>query len=300
MNLQQLLNSKQSGIVAYKVSALLPPLAGYRLAEGIARWLASQKHLAMVQAIRLNQWVLHRGDLTPTELDEAVFHVIRQIALAFYDLFRDLKAPRRMQARMRYSPEADLLIENSLKRSMGVVVAGIHCAGFDYVLHAASLRGLKGLALSLPNPDQAVEWQHQLRQGSGVEVLPASLKNLRLTITRLRQGEVVMTGVDRPMEEVKFEPLFFGHPAKLPVHYVQLALNAEVPVVIMTGVRAQDGTYQVISSEYMTFEKSHDHRKDILENARRILSITESILSKYPEHWAIHQPVWPQLFSEVP
>lgn len=300
MSLQQVLNSKKSGVAVYRISALLPPSAGYRLAEGIARWLSTRTHLPMVKAIRLNQWVLHRCQLSPKELDDAVFRVLRQIALSFYDLFHDLSAPQRLQAKVHYTPEAEVLIGNSIKGGFGVVVAGIHCCGFDYVLHAASLRGLKGLALSLPNPNQAVEWQHQLRQKSGVEVLPASVKNLRLTIERLKKGEVVMTGVDRPLEEVKLEPIFFGYPAHLPVHYVQLALKAEVPVVIMTGIRSQEGTYQVLSSEYMSLKKSGDHRKDILENVRHILAITENILSQYPDQWAIHQPVWPQLFSEVP
>ena len=70
----------------------------------------------------------------------------------------------------------------------------------------------------------------------GLEILPATIANIRQLIRRLQAGEMVITGVDRPTSDLKYHPVFFGRPAQLPTHYIYLALKAHVPIVLLASM----------------------------------------------------------------
>jgi lauroyl/myristoyl acyltransferase len=119
---------------------------------------------------------------------------------------------------------------------------------FDLVYQAITSMGLKTIGLSLPHETEAIAWQHQLRRKVGGEIIPATMSNLKHVIRRLQAGEIVVTGIDRPMDDLKYYPRFFDLPAHLPVHYVQW-LGCKGAVLLMASFRQPDGRFELSSSE---------------------------------------------------
>jgi lauroyl/myristoyl acyltransferase len=125
------------------------------------------------------------------------------------------------------------------------------------------------------------------------------MSNLKHVIRRLQAGEIVVTGIDRPMEDLKYHPRFFDLPAHLPVHYVQLALAAKVPVLLMASFRLPDGRFEMSSSDIITLHNQTDRKSELVENAERILELAEKFILKAPEQWTVFHPIWPELAASL-
>ena len=303
MALQRFLNSRHAGVLGLRLSRALSPKLGFVLANLLADRVATRKKLPIVRAIRANQWVISGEKLSASQLDQATRQNLRFIAHDFYTLFHHIDDPDALIDLVEFTPRIDRIIEDSRHAKKGVIVAGVHLSNFDLVAQAAAVRGLRALALSLPEspqPDDAIEWQHAFRRQSGIEILPASLANFRQVITRLQAGETVLTGVDHPFTEVKNRPSFFGRPAHLPMHYTHFALKAGVPIVIMASILGPDGVYHILSSDEIEMEPCRDHQEAILINAEKVLRIAASFISQAPLQWATFYPVWPEALEEAP
>ena len=188
----------------------------------------------------------------------------------------------------------------SQEHEEGIIVTGLHLSNFDLVFQATAQRGLRAVGLSLPYASEAIEWQHHFRRSAGLEIIPASMVNFRQIIGRLKAGQMVVTGIDRPVDGVKHRPRFFGLPAHVPVHYIQLALQARVPIVIVGAILNPDGVYHIHSSDYIHMRHFPNRRDEILWNAERALEIAADIIHQAPHQWAVMQPIWPEILDEVP
>lgn len=300
MNFQGFLNSRRAGTWALSLSRSVPPRFGYPLAYFLADRITARPQMDLVQAVRANQWVVGGGGLSSSQLDQVVRDTLRHTAHSFYTLFRYIDNPAQLQSLVDFSPQADMLVERSQQGKQGLIVVGVHMGNFDLVLQATAMRGLRALGLSLPQANETIEWQHSFRRQAGVEILPASLGNLRQAIRHLQAGGTVLTGVDRPMQEVKYRPRFFGRPAMVPVHYVNLALKARVPLIVMTSILGSDGVYHILSSDLLEMQTHLDRRTEILNNAEMVLEIVADFIRQEPHQWTIFQPVWPEAIPELP
>jgi lauroyl/myristoyl acyltransferase len=293
MNLQGLLNSHRAGAVALRISRGIPPGLGYPLARFIADQIATRRQTPLVAAIRANQRMIRGENISASQLDQACIDSFRHIAHSYYTLFHWLDDPNGLQELVLFDSRIEEVIERSKQGKQGLIVAGLHMGSFDLVAQAAAYHGLHAFALSLPQPGESVEWQHRFRRQSGLEILSASIGNLRQAIERLKRGETMLTGVDRPVEEAKYRPIFFGQPASLPVHYVTLALKAQAPIVVMASILCPDGRYRILSSDYIELKPRADRQAESLENAEMILEIAAGFIRQAPHQWTVYQPVWP-------
>ncbi len=175
-----------------------------------------------------------------------------------------------------------------------------HLTNIDLVGHAAALAGMRFQVLSYPDPPASYQATNRLRSASGIEVTPMSIEALRKATKRLKAHGFVLTGVDRPIGDDKYRPLFFGRPASLPVGHVRLALNTNVPVVVITGRLQSSGRYRVWASEPIWMQPDEDLQAEIVTNAERILSYIEQEIRQAPEQWTMFYPVWPEALEEMP
>ena len=303
MNLQRILNSQQAGVWALQISRRLPLGMGLRFSKRVADWIATKKDLPLVRAIRLNRWVVSGCKWGTDELDAAVRANLRHIASSYFVLFHYLSQPELLQKQVVFSQALDDLIIQTRDSKVKVVVCGVHMSNFDLVLQSAAWRGLRALAISLPETseyNQAVQWQHQFRRDSGLEILPASLATFRQAIRRLKAGDTVVTGIDRPITKPKLRPDFFGRPASLPVHHILIGLEAEAPLVLLAATQEQDGLYHIQSSEEIQLRRFADRDQAILWNASHVLEIAADFIRMKPDQWSIYYPVWPELIEKMP
>ncbi|MBN1146199.1 MAG: hypothetical protein JXA78_03010 [Anaerolineales bacterium] len=300
MDLQRLANSRQVGKIALGLSRILPLRQGRSLAHFIADRFAAHRGTPLVQAIRANHWVIRGGGCSSEQLDMATHDTLRHVAYSYYMLFHYLDNPVGLQKRVRFSPQAETIIERSRQARHGLIVAGVHMGNFDLVAQAAALHGLRAFALSLPQPGETVEWQHRFRRQAGLEILDASVANLHQAIKRLRAGETMLTGIDHPLPDARYRPSFFGRPACVPVHYVSLALKSSAPIVVMASIYRPDGIYDILSSEMIDLKPDTDRRLEVMNNAEMLLEIAAEFIRQAPEQWTVFQPAWPEALLEMP
>jgi len=116
----------------------------------------------------------------------------------------------------------------------------------------------------------------------------------------LKSGGTLLTAVDRPMPESKYKFRFFDHPASLPVHHIQMALNANVPIIVFAIILKPDNRIHFSASELIEMRHYPSRRDRIVKNAEYVLSIVEDFISLAPNQWAMFHPVWPDLLETVP
>ena len=285
--------------LAAVVARLTPPWLGHRLALFLADRISARKSWAMVRAVRANQWVVSGEKLCGKALDRQVRATFRSTALSIYDLQRDLKNWELMR---RLAEENNLLSE-VLKRprfaERGLMVVGVHMSNFDFIAQAAFMLGGQGLALTVPELPRGYQQQLEMRKQSGMELLPVSKSALRRSIEYLKQGGLVLTGLDRPIEAPSCRPVFFGRPSALPVLHIYLALKARVPLIVAAAVRKEDGSYQILSSEPLEMLESRDRDEELQVNADAACRLAEGFIRLAPNQWSMSFPVWPEALEEV-
>lgn len=278
---------------------VLPRKIGLGIASLVGTIVGSLKMLPLIQAIRANQWVIHSQQLTKKELNKQPRVVFRSAAKCFFDYFYFLSRPEKLEEIVLFSPEAEAAIKR-IENNEPCVVVCPHLSNFDLMGYALAIHDVKVQVLSYPDPVATYKWQNELRQRRGIIVTPMSLSAFRQARQRLRDGGSVLTGLDRPLEKgyhEKYQPHFFGQPTHLPVAYVRMALEANVPVFVFAAAYLTDGKYYLEGSAPIWMEPSDDLETEILNNAHAVLRVAEGIIKKYPQQWAMFYPVWPQFLG---
>jgi lauroyl/myristoyl acyltransferase len=299
VNPQAVMNSRFGVALAIGLGSSIPPRLGYPLARKIAGFISSRKSWRMVQAVRANQWVISRGSLSREDLDHQTRGVFQHTAHCLYDMYRYFRKPAELQKLIVFSVRIDEIIKCSQSPGEGLLVVGVHMSNFDFVMQLAARRGLNALVLSVADPGGGYQRQNELRRRSGVEIIPASMSSLRTAVTRLKGGRVVLTGLDRPMPHPDYRPKFFGHLSNLPVFYVQLAILAQVPIVVASAIMDENCVYHIQASEPIHMKGDHDKHTEILMNTERVLEVAAGYIRQAPMQWSMTYPVWPDLMDRI-
>ncbi len=154
--------------------------------------------------------------------------------------------------------------------------------------------------LTIPEPQGGRHLEYEMRKRTGMNLVPVSVNSLRQAIRYLRQGGMVVTGIDRPIPKPEFQPKFFGRPAALPVHHIFLATKAHAPLVVATANFQKDEKYHVFASDLIEMDPCPDPKEGMLRNAEKVLATAEDFIRQYPHQWSVPYPVWPQVMDLVP
>lgn len=300
IDLQQIINSPYTVRLVSILARAVPPSVGYPLCDLIGKWAATRRQSNVARAVRLNQWMARGASLENDRLDAAVRETLQNNARDLYDLYHSLERPDVVWRRIHLNPLTENLLVRPEFGERGLVVVGIHLSSFDSVLLSLIRKGVQALVLTIPDPQGGRRVEFEMRQRVGMNILPASLDALRQSIRHLEKGGLVVTGIDRPVTDVRLLPRFFGQPAPLPTHHIFLASKARVPVVLMAVLRQPDGTYKLLSTEPMEMEPAADHETGISHNAERVLQQAEEFIRLAPQQWNVPLPVWPELMNRVP
>lgn len=271
-----------------------PPGIGYPVAEALGGWMAAWRDSALTRAVRINQRVV-RGLTSEEELRVAVRETLQQNGRDLYTLYHHLHRPENLQHRIVIDPAVCDILERPAFTSRGLIIAGLHLSIFDLVLQLIFRQEFKSLVLTLPHLQGGRRVEYERRKKTGANILPASLSALRYAVKYLQRGGVVITGIDRPIPDAKYCPRFFGYPAALPTHHISLALQAQVPIVVIAVIQSADGNYRLMSSMPIEMEHLTDRMDAVTRNAERVLEQAEVFIRMAPRQWNVPLPVWPEL-----
>jgi phosphatidylinositol dimannoside acyltransferase len=297
---QNAINSPLGISIALQIGRFTPNWLGHRMVNFAADRISARKDWKMVQAVRLNQWVVSDGKLEKAELDEAVRQNYRSTARSIFDLYHNINNPKVFHQIIDVHPTAEQLIRRPEFSDRGLVVAGVHMSNFDFIAQASGMAGLKAMFLGMPDDHPGYRKQYEMRREKGMNVVPTSSGAIKQAIKYLRNGGVVMTGLERPDETYPYRPLFFGRPAPLPIHHIFMALKAQVPVIVGSVIWRPDGKYHFLFSEPIEMQPHPDRHQEILQNAENILRFAEAFIRQDPSQWSMTFPVWPDVMAQVP
>jgi lauroyl/myristoyl acyltransferase len=298
--MERLINSRTGLKMAVSVARATPPWLGYTIARLVARWISSQDDTELVKAVRTNQWVVTGETLNNKDLDQAVRAVFGNSARSIYELYHYIQDPIKASRLITIDPSAQAVIDRPKFDQRGLVVAGLHKGNFDLIFQWLCINGFDPLALTIPNPEGGRQLEFEFRNKTIMNLVPGSMNGLRQAIRYLKQGGMVVTGIDRPQDEIKFQPSFFGRPANLPTHHIYLALKAQTPVMIVFSRREADGKYHVLASDPIEMDHYPDRAAEMLYNGEKVLAVAESFIRQTPQQWLINKPVWLEALNLVP
>lgn len=298
-NFQSLVNSRYGVGLAMGVGRLLPPPAGYRLADWVGGWIGGMRQTGLVRAVEANQWVVGGANLSSGELARRTRGVFRQTGRCLYDLYHSVEQPEAILARFRYTPGFERVREEICAGRQGTLLVCPHLGNFDLAGHAIAYRDVRPLVLSYPQPSGGYRIQNRLRDHAGLKMTPMTLESLRQASEILRAGGAVLTGVDRPIEDQKYRPVFFGRPSALPVTHIRLALKHHLPITVVACQALPGGAYQITASDPIPMQPHPDLVYETVRNAEAVLRVIEEWILQAPEQWAMFYPVWPETVSEL-
>ncbi len=300
MTLQSIINSRLGIGLILGIGKLIPPKFGFLLADWVAKKIASRKDSQMVRALRANQWIVTGQKLTAEELDEQVLDTFRHIAHVQYDLYHNLENHQATLERMILSPKLAGFLNSRKDGTEGTLILAPHLSNFDLAGRAMALNGYNIQVLSYPQPHGGYQWQNRLRKDIGIDVSPMSTESLRRAKARLNAGGFVISGLERPLPETNYHPIFFGYPAPVPVFYVRLALQTNSAMLVIACIGTPEEDYLLECSDLIHLQPFEDPVQEIEKNAEKVLKAAEPFIRAHPEQWAMSYPVWPFALNQMP
>ncbi len=290
MKAQDIFGSPPGLVLGMFIARVTPPRFGYWLARRMARWMRRNRY-DMFRTLRENlSYVVPEAD--NAALDDLTEEAVYQAGCCYFDMFHYRPKDILSKGIVQYDPEEWAEASRLFADERGTVAVGAHMSNFDLAAHWFVLQGFALQALSLPNPDRGDRVINNLRRERGIDVTPISVRSLRDAVRRLRQGGVIITGVDRPVTHEEDETLFFGAPAVLPRGHIRLALQTDSRALVVYCLRQPDGYYRLHLSEGIEMVRTGDRKQDIEVNTRRVLALIEDSIRSAPEQWIMLTPVW--------
>jgi KDO2-lipid IV(A) lauroyltransferase len=280
---------------------MIPPRVGRYVGQLLGQLAARVPNYAHAQAVRANQWVVHGYQLTAAELEQQTRKVFKNAGRFLYDFYHFIDRPKDILAMTEFDESFERLLTKNKEGDEPIFIVVPHMTNLDFIGRAAALKGLQMQVLSYPQPPVGYRIQNRLRSDiPGVNVTPLSIEALRKATEHLRSGGTVLTGLDRPLDETRYRPCFFGRPATLPVSHIRLALKLGIPVRVVSGELQDNGRYRVWASEPIHMQPDTDLHTELVMNAEKVLAVTADYIRKAPDQWVMYYPVWPEALKEIP
>ncbi len=282
--------------LAFYLGKYLPPRGGRYVADLVARTIVSLKP-DLYCAVRTNLCQVLGEDASEQRLNRLVYQLFRHAARGYYDLFHNVGRGKALvedfRPPVRLSEDAKVYLQQGLDSGRGLFILGCHMSNFDLSgIGLSQFLPVPMQALSLAEPAPGFDVFNRLREKGGAFVTPISPRTLRDAMERLRNGGVVITGVDRPIGEGDEPVEFFGATAHLPTGYIRIPLRTDCLTMTASTVY-EDGVNWIVANPPMEMERTGDRQRDIEHNLRCVLTQVEDFIRSHPDQWMMFIPVWP-------
>jgi len=291
---QRLLSSRLITGAGMHLSKHVPPSIGHAvggLIAGAINWLKPDVYWIVLANLR--QVVGEQAD--ERRLHQLVRQVFHNTARNNYDLWHLVSRGQEAIKRAVHLPSGVWShLNQARQRGRGTVIVGTHTGNFDLGVLALAAHGLNIQVLGLADPPGGgFDLMDRMRARMGVHLTSINVGALREAINRLRAGGVVLTGVDRPVNDKGPWVEFFGHPAPLPTGPVRLALKTNAIILVGGAYRdAQVGTV-VRFSPPLEMMRVGTSQENLRFNLRRVTARLEEMIRPFPAQWGMFVPVWP-------
>ncbi len=120
MNLESFFYSRFSISLAYTLARILPPFIGRRFGGLLGRLLALDKQFVQVRAVRSNQWVIRKSQVSAETLDRVSMETFRYTGRFLYDFLHFFNKKEAVFQLVEFDPSFQRLIEKNREGKEGV------------------------------------------------------------------------------------------------------------------------------------------------------------------------------------
>ncbi|MGC9396757.1 MAG: lysophospholipid acyltransferase family protein [Anaerolineae bacterium] len=287
--------------LGFYLGKYLPPRGGKSVAALITRLMVAFKS-DVYWNVRANLRHVLGPETPEKELHQTAYRLISNANRGYYELFHNVGHGRTNVEEfippMRMTAQTKAYLDQGIASGRGLFVLGAHMSNFDLAFIGLSqYLPMPMQALSLAEPPAGFEFFNRLREKGNVVLTPISPRSLRDAMARLREGGIVVTGVDRPVNEGNEPVEFFGATAHLPTGYIRIPLRTDCLVMTIAVHYEPDnngGVYSVVANPPMEMERTGDAEADVALNLRRVLAEIEGLIRCHPDQWQMFIPVWPE------
>ncbi len=280
----------------YYLGRFLPPVAAGVVLRAITQILLVVKPSNYYGILDNLRHVLP-ANTSERDLRRAVRRLYHYAAMSYYHLFHNLGrrelSLETIHPRVAMAQEIRDYVDRAVATGRGLFVLSSHMSNFDLGGIAFSYYAPSPpQALSLADPPAGFEFVNHLRSKGRGTITPITPASLREAMQRLRDGGIVLTGVDRPVPNGNEPVTFFGQTAYLPTGYIRIPLITDCLVMTMAFIY-EGGSYHILANPPMEMVRTGDRQKDVTVNVQRVLSQIEGFIRSAPDQWMVFTPVWP-------
>jgi phosphatidylinositol dimannoside acyltransferase len=233
-----------------------------------------------------------RPDLDERALKRVAWLNFRNHAKAYADL---MMLPRANAEAMRplLKVKGWENLEQARAVGKGVMVVSCHMGSYEIAaaIWSATLAPVSLFAEEL-EPRALYEWYRDTRARLGISVLPLHLGGLRKVTQALRDGEMVVTAIDRDIMGTGHVMPFFGRPARIPLGPAAIALRMGTPLLPACAYRLPDDTYMVEGLPPLIAEATGDVKADEVRITQQLLRQIEEFIRLHPDQWHVPHRIW--------
>jgi phosphatidylinositol dimannoside acyltransferase len=184
-------------------------------------------------------------------------------------------------------------LDSVLARGMGCIVVTIHMGGWE---GCAALWGSldqyrSALIAEVLEPPALWRRLLELRQSSGVEIIPLGRTAPRTIIRRLQENWIVAGAIDRDILGSGKSYQFFGATAAIPSGLVDVAQRTGAGLLPIITLREPDDTYRFVGMEPLWVGPEAGAVDAAME---KLLRIFEECIRQHPDQWHVMEPIWAQ------
>ena len=184
-------------------------------------------------------------------------------------------------------------LDRVLARGRGCIVVTIHMGGWE---GCAALWGSldqyrSALIAEVLEPPALWRRLLELRQSSGVEIIPLGRTAPRTIIRRLQENWIVAGAIDRDILGSGKPYQFFGATAAIPSGLVDVAQRTGAGLLPIITLREPDDTYRFVGMEPLWVGPEAGAVDAAME---KLLRIFEECIRQHPDQWHVMEPIWTQ------
>jgi KDO2-lipid IV(A) lauroyltransferase len=230
-------------------------------------------------------------DASAEEVSRVARDMFQKRALGYYDLARlPFKPAEYFEQRLTLIGVEYL--EQVLREKRGAVLTSAHKGPVEFMVQAIALMGypVVGVMEHL-SPERYHQYLINLRRAHGLELVSTRSSMLDI-FRRVKQGEVLVSALDRDSTDTGCIIDFLGAPAWMPDGYARVAVQANAPLLVGFIHETDDGGVIARFNPPLYPDRSLGKEQAVLDLMRRALQFFEQALQVQPEEWHMSTPVW--------
>jgi len=199
-------------------------------------------------------------------------------------------------SRLRWSvPQLDApsrrVLDDALAQGKGAIVISGHVGNWEILGQAIAAAGYPIATIATPFYDPRVtRWLDQWRTQHGLKIIWREENNGKEILRVLRSNKLMAFLIDQSTRTAGDYVPFFDRPAFTPTTPAALALRTGAPVIFCWHHRRRKS--HQITIERVTYERSGDHRSDVLALTALLTARLESVIRTVPEQWVWMHRRW--------